>query len=69
MKYYVTMKTPNCIDDCFDELRKDDNDNDESYEEREKFDTLVDKFFRYGELVNLEIDTTAGTVTVVANNE
>jgi hypothetical protein len=75
MKFRVTMKSPNCLEDSISEAVNDaslDWDNvskedieDEIYNQTEEFKELCKKWFKYGELITVEIDTEAKTCVVV----
>jgi hypothetical protein len=78
MKFQVTMKDPDAPFDAIDEALVEEVDKivgldtDERHaviEERgEKVRDLCEKWFRYGELLTVEIDTDAQTCTVVEND-
>lgn len=55
MKINVMMKTPDCLEYAAEDLNE---------EEKEKFLSLCERWFRYGECVTLEIDTESETCTV-----
>jgi hypothetical protein len=77
MKFRVTFKTPDVVEDCIreaigdekwekkltDEFTQDDNDS-----VRETLDLVSNKWFRYGEYVTIEVDSEADTAIVIKNN-
>lgn len=75
MKFLVTMKTPDSLEDCISEAVNDaslDWDNvekefleDEIYNQTEEFKELCKKWFKYGEYITVEIDTEAKSCVVV----
>jgi hypothetical protein len=56
MKFVLTFKTPDAVEDALAEC---------SDSERQTAERLTDKFFKYGEYADIEIDTEAGTATVL----
>lgn len=76
MKIKVTMKDPDTLDDAIDDAVRTDiaridgldkNDREALFEgRREKIGELAAKWFKYGEYLSVEIDTEAGTATVLA---
>ncbi len=73
MKFTVSMKDPDTLHDAIDEAVKSDLattglDADEqellAESRREKISELCGKWFRYGEYLDVEIDTEAGTCIV-----
>lgn len=78
MKFTVTFKDPdgpcNSIEEAgeqcarsvsgFDQMHEDEQ-QDLIESRREKIKKLCDRWFRYGEYVDIEIDTDAGTATVL----
>lgn len=73
MIFQVTMKTPDALENAIYEAAEgevmgpsDSPEHDEKYQEVVKQATeAASKWFQYGELVKLEIDTTAGTCKVI----
>lgn len=63
MKFTVRMKTPDALCEAI-EAAMDIND-DNHLQLGEHMEDVANKWFLYGELVNLEIDTEAGTCTVL----
>ena len=57
MKIEVCMKCPDCLDDAI-------NDCVDNEEEREKIKELAGRWFKYGEMVTLMIDTENETCVV-----
>ena len=76
MKFTITMKDPDGVSDSLDEAAREaaalvtgiDEDERKAMAEskRDKFYNLMGKWFRYGEYLDVEIDTDAGTCTVLA---
>ena len=73
MKFEVTMKTPDAFDDVLDEAVYDelhrspligDALDELEVQLRASGKAIKEKWFRFGELVTLEIDTDAGTCVV-----
>lgn len=58
MKFHITFKNPDAIDDSFEAMDLSD---DEKYEIREK----LEKWIRYQELITIEFDTENNTANVV----
>lgn len=58
MKFYVTFKNPDALDDSFESMDLSD---DEKYEIREK----LEKWISYQELITIEFDLENDTATVV----
>lgn len=56
MKIEIIMKTPDCLYYAAHALNGED---------REKFFKLCEKWFLYGEVVKLEVDTEKGTCIVL----
>lgn len=75
MKYTVSMKCPDALDDSIKEAVRAEVDDIEQIDDEEREDlaeTRADKYrdqarrwFRYGEYITVEIDTDAGTCVVV----
>lgn len=70
MKFTVRMKTPDALDEAIAnalelELIGRAVEHEELAELRETMESVADKWFLYGEMVDLEIDTNAGTCKVV----
>jgi hypothetical protein len=75
MIFRVTMKTPDALTDAmYRAVLQECNDIDipdkeireeKQYELLEKTRKFTDKFFSYGELVTLQIDTDKETITVI----
>lgn len=75
MKFQVTMKDPDSLYDCIDDavtadLKNDISLNDEEREaigevRQKRARDVAAKWFRYGEYLTVEIDTDAGTATVL----
>lgn len=74
MKFTITMKDPDGVYDCIEDAVKDSlkasglpgDEQDALKEVRgNKIREVTGKFFEYGEYVNIEIDTDAGTATVL----
>lgn len=75
MKFTVTMKDPDTLHDAIgDAVRNElalmeniDDDEKEAIEDvrREKIDKVCQQWFRYGEYLEVEIDTEAKTIRVV----
>lgn len=73
MKLKVKMKDPDTLSDAIDDALESelsfivDDDEREAVAEvrREKISTLCNKWFEYGEYLEVEIDTDAKTCTVV----
>lgn len=75
MKFVVSMKDPDTLSDAISEAVKEEvakieglaDDEREGVEDdrREKVQKLCGKWFEYGEYLRVEIDTDAGTCTVV----
>lgn len=63
MKFTITFKTPDALDSVLNE--QDYCDAEEQEEKSEKILSIASKFIKYGEYVNIEFDTDAGTATVV----
>ncbi len=57
MKIRLTFKTPDAVEDALDQI-EDEN-------QRDAAEQVCNKFFEYGEYVYIEVDTVAGTATVV----
>lgn len=77
MKIHISMKDPDCLYDCINEdvkaqLRQNETLSEEEREillesRREAIrKELVSKWFEYGEYLNLEYDTEAKTLTILA---
>lgn len=73
MKFKVTMKDPDVLEDAINDAVKNalsevDLPEDEILELREiraeKVKEITDKWFEYGEYLTVEIDTESGTATV-----
>ena len=58
MKFSITFKTPDAVEEAIYDHTYDDN-------KQEEMRALTDKFVRYGELITVEFDTETGTATVV----
>lgn len=58
MKFQVSMKCPDAVDDAIAEAAQDED---------EKMDAkrAAEKWFKYGEYLTVQIDTDAGTATVL----
>ncbi len=74
MKFQVTMKDPDALDDAIREAAQEsvanltlDLDEREAVEERrrEKAAEQCRKWFQHGEYLRVEVDTDAGTCTVI----
>lgn len=74
MKFRVQMKDPDTLDDCIaiavnDSMRGmvlEDEESDAIGEVRKKsFKSVASRWFRFGEYLTVEIDTEAGTCTVL----
>lgn len=75
MKIRVTMKDPDCLHDAVREAVEDDCAKITGLFERERENLIADRtaevshacsrWFQYGEYLTVEIDTDAGTATVV----
>lgn len=78
MKFKVTMKDPDTLHDAIDEAVTEDlakmqflsaEDREALYESRRNAaQAVTSKWFRYGEYLSVEIDTDAGTATVLPSN-
>lgn len=74
MKFKVTMKDPDGVQDCLDEAAKEyamsipdltEDEREAVQEKRRDFiGAVVGKWFEYGEYLTVEIDTDAKTCTV-----
>ena len=79
MKFQVTMKDPDVLNDVIEEalvnevdeiFGLDTNERQALVEERsEKIRDICKKWFRYGELLTVEVDTDAATCTVLPARE
>lgn len=56
MKFTVTFKSPDAVDDALADIPAN---------QRKKAEKICEEFFKYGEYVYVEIDTDAGTATVL----
>jgi len=63
MKFVVTFKTPNALDDIID--YEEFENEEEREEQREALQVIADKFLKYGELISIEFDTEVGTAKVL----
>ncbi len=61
MKFIVTFKTPDAVDDAL----ADCSFVEKAASTERLAKRLAEKFFEYGEYANIEIDTEAGTATVL----
>lgn len=73
MKFKVTFKTPDVVDDAIDQMGQDLLERGCSREDIEgdlwEADKTLQKFIRYNEIVEIEFDTEQRTATVVVQNE
>jgi hypothetical protein len=60
MIFCVTMKTPDALEDVIKRVSQDED-------EQEEIENLCRRWFSYGEIVTLEIDTDEKTCIVVNN--
>ena len=77
MKFTVTFKTPDAVDDTISDIVLHDErleaieDGDERLDAefalKAELKEFTEKWVRYGEYVDVEFDTDAGTVTVLEN--
>ena len=71
MKFRMTFKTPDELERAVREAVLEDNPgwSEEELEEeiQEQVSVLEERFFKYRELVTIQIDTKEGTATVVPN--
>ena len=58
MQFRVTMKTPDALDEAIEASVPDDT-------AAESVRALCSQWFRYGEVITLEIDTNAATCVVI----
>lgn len=76
MKFKVTMKNPDAVGDAISDAVRDDLNNIPHITDEEERDALQDsreeklkkfcsQWFKYGEYLTVEIDTEAGTATVL----
>lgn len=65
MKFIVTMKTPDALNDAIlDALERIDNE-EVREETREGMEHLASRYIKYGEYMRVEFDTQAGTATLL----
>ena len=75
MKFVITMKTPDALEDALNEMADDERHDGEAEldeDRQEKLDDVIsearrfaEKYFRYGEYLSVEFDTDAQTATVI----
>lgn len=76
MKFLVTMKDPDVMHDAIEDAVKDSLSGVQDREEREalaqvraeKLRKLCSRWFEHGEYLTVEVDTEAGTCTVVCQD-
>lgn len=61
MKIRIAMKTPDCVSDAVDRVVMDPL----SEESENIIDMICKKWFRYGEICVLEVDTEKETISVI----
>ncbi len=72
MKFTITMKTPDALDNALDENfppkgldeYESFDEIDERHSDRAKTRDFLERFFRYGEYLTIEFDTVAETAVV-----
>lgn len=63
MKFKITMKSPNGVADSVDAALEGLSE-DEREERKEKIETLLSKWFEFGEYLTVEVDTDAESIRV-----
>lgn len=58
MKFYIYMKTPDCVENSINDIGLNE-------QEKSNVEDICARWFRYGETVQLEIDTDKKSCTVV----
>lgn len=68
MKFVISMKTPDAVNLACEQATTSYTDDDEKVVDEDKIEELEElcsKWFKYGECVNIEIDTETGTAKVL----
>lgn len=65
MKIRIIMKTPDCVDDAINNTEFDLECPEDEYPTKQLIRTVCEKWFSYGEICVLEVDTDKQTIKVI----